>query len=418
VAEEKHELVIIKRSRGGSHDHHGGAWKIAFADFMTAMMALFLVLWLVNATNTKTKASLARYFNPVDLVDMSTHKRGLHDPHAGPETDGAADGASFPKSADKAAKKKGIESGFEDGAAGPSDSKINQDAVARTVEPPPTHSEEALFRDPYAVLAEIAASGSSGQASSGEQLDQQDNDSSGLTTDTYADPFKPVAPAAATPQPASQAAPAQMAAVSASNVPAPAPDDKPAPAAPAPDTSHPAANIASAANAAAKTDAKKQQALSAQALALKLRQEIAKLIGPAGKDAAKPAIEVKAVDEGVLISLTDQADFAMFAIGSAEPQPKTVHIMDKVARALKSLSGDLIIGGFTDGRPYRKGNYDNWRLSTDRAQMAYYMLVRGGVDQKRIVRIEGYADRRLKVPSKPLADENRRIEIFLKEAKS
>ena len=68
--------------------------------------------------------------------------------------------------------------------------------MARTVEPPPTHSEEALFRDPYAVLAEIAASGSSGQAASGEQLDQQDNDLSGLTTDTYADPFKPVDKAA------------------------------------------------------------------------------------------------------------------------------------------------------------------------------------------------------------------------------
>jgi chemotaxis protein MotB len=411
---EKHEILIIKRSRASAHEPHGGAWKIAFADFMTAMMALFLVLWLVNATNTKTKASLARYFNPVDLVDMSTHKRGLHDPHSGPETDGAADGASFPKSADKAAKKNGSSPGFEDGAAGPSDSKINQDAVARTVEPPPTHSEEALFRDPYAVLAEIAASGSSGQAASGEQLDQQDNDSSGLTTDTYADPFKPAdkaaetAPVATTPPPAPQAVPPPP--VSTSN----ASDSKSAP-----DTSHPTAVVVSAATAPAKTNVKKPQALSAtQALAMQLQQEIAKLIGPAGKDAAKPAIEVKAVDEGVLISLTDQANFAMFAIGSAEPQPKTVHIMDKVARALKSLSGDLIVGGFTDGRPYRTGVYDNWRLSTARAQMAYYMLVRGGVDQKRIVRIEGYADRRLKVPSKPLADENRRIEIFLKEAKS
>ncbi|HEY0144560.1 MAG TPA: flagellar motor protein MotB, partial [Methylovirgula sp.] len=213
---EKHEILIIKRSRASAHEPHGGAWKIAFADFMTAMMALFLVLWLVNATNTKTKASLARYFNPVDLVDMSTHKRGLHDPHSGPETDGAADGASFPKSAAKAAKKTGSSSGFEDGAAGPSDSKINQDAVARTVEPPPTHSEEALFRDPYAVLAEIAASGSSGQAASGEQLDQQDNDSSGLTTDTYADPFKPVDKTAETTPVASTPAP-QAAAIQAAN---------------------------------------------------------------------------------------------------------------------------------------------------------------------------------------------------------
>src|ERR1700761_3417347 len=63
---QAHEIVIIKRvSGGGDHGHHGGAWKIAFADFMTAMMALFLVLWLISATNEKTKASLARYFNPV-----------------------------------------------------------------------------------------------------------------------------------------------------------------------------------------------------------------------------------------------------------------------------------------------------------------------------------------------------------------
>ena len=51
---EKHqEIIIIKRGGEGEHGHHGGAWKIAFADFMTAMMALFLVLWLINAANER-----------------------------------------------------------------------------------------------------------------------------------------------------------------------------------------------------------------------------------------------------------------------------------------------------------------------------------------------------------------------------
>ena len=81
MAEDKpHELLIIRRVRDHGDGGHGGAWKIAFADFMTAMMALFLVLWLISATNEKTKASLARYFNPVKLVDMTVQKRGLHDP--------------------------------------------------------------------------------------------------------------------------------------------------------------------------------------------------------------------------------------------------------------------------------------------------------------------------------------------------
>ena len=65
----KNEIIIIKRHRGDHDSHHGGAWKIAFADFMTAMMAFFLVMWLVNAANEETKASLASYFNPVPLSD-------------------------------------------------------------------------------------------------------------------------------------------------------------------------------------------------------------------------------------------------------------------------------------------------------------------------------------------------------------
>ena len=57
-----HEIIIVKR-RGGGHDdgHHGGVWKIAFADFMTAMMAFFLVLWIVNSTSKETRSSIARW---------------------------------------------------------------------------------------------------------------------------------------------------------------------------------------------------------------------------------------------------------------------------------------------------------------------------------------------------------------------
>ena len=47
--------VIIKRIKKGGHGgHHGGAWKVAYADFVTAMMAFFLVMWLINAADKKT----------------------------------------------------------------------------------------------------------------------------------------------------------------------------------------------------------------------------------------------------------------------------------------------------------------------------------------------------------------------------
>ena len=77
-----HEVVIIKRHGGHEDAHHGGVWKIAFADFMTAMMAFFLVMWLISA-NDKTKATIAKYFNPVELVDSTPQPRGLNDAKAG-----------------------------------------------------------------------------------------------------------------------------------------------------------------------------------------------------------------------------------------------------------------------------------------------------------------------------------------------
>jgi chemotaxis protein MotB len=57
--------VIIKRKKkimGGRH--HGGAWKVAYADFVTAMMAFFMLMWLLNATTEKQRKGLADYFNP------------------------------------------------------------------------------------------------------------------------------------------------------------------------------------------------------------------------------------------------------------------------------------------------------------------------------------------------------------------
>ena len=76
--DEKHpEIIIIKRHSGHEEEHHGGAWKIAFADFMTAMMAFFLVLWIINATDKNTKTIIARYFNPLKLEEMAKAKKGI-----------------------------------------------------------------------------------------------------------------------------------------------------------------------------------------------------------------------------------------------------------------------------------------------------------------------------------------------------
>ncbi|WP_417723162.1 flagellar motor protein MotB [Salipiger sp.] len=61
--------VIIKRKKvSGGGGHHGGAWKVAYADFVTAMMAFFLLMWLLNATTEKQRKGLADFFNPTVAI--------------------------------------------------------------------------------------------------------------------------------------------------------------------------------------------------------------------------------------------------------------------------------------------------------------------------------------------------------------
>lgn len=63
------KIIVVKKKVKGHGGHHGGAWKVAFADFMTAMMALFLVLWLVSQADMKLKQSIAAYFRSPGVFD-------------------------------------------------------------------------------------------------------------------------------------------------------------------------------------------------------------------------------------------------------------------------------------------------------------------------------------------------------------
>ena len=55
-------IIVRKRVHGGHGGHHGGAWKVAYADFVTAMMAFFLLMWLLGATTEDQRKGIADYF--------------------------------------------------------------------------------------------------------------------------------------------------------------------------------------------------------------------------------------------------------------------------------------------------------------------------------------------------------------------
>ena len=62
MSSAKTQPIVIVKKKGGHGGHHGGAWKVAYADFVTAMMSLFIVLWLMNSSE-KIKKAVAGYFN-------------------------------------------------------------------------------------------------------------------------------------------------------------------------------------------------------------------------------------------------------------------------------------------------------------------------------------------------------------------
>jgi chemotaxis protein MotB len=69
--------IILKRVKKAAHGHHGGAWKIAYADFVTAMMAFFLLMWLINTTTPEQKRGIADYFAPASVSETTSGAGGL-----------------------------------------------------------------------------------------------------------------------------------------------------------------------------------------------------------------------------------------------------------------------------------------------------------------------------------------------------
>jgi chemotaxis protein MotB len=68
--------IVLRREEEGQAVHHGGAWKVAYADFVTAMMAFFLLMWLLNATTEEQRRGLADYFSPANIFSHNSSGSG------------------------------------------------------------------------------------------------------------------------------------------------------------------------------------------------------------------------------------------------------------------------------------------------------------------------------------------------------
>jgi chemotaxis protein MotB len=443
-------LVIVRRRRNTEEAHHGGVWKIAYADFMTAMMAFFLVMWLINAADKKTIVQVANYFNPIRLTDRFAAPKGLNDlSEIEPkQSDRKAEHGRIKQIQEKDKPESQKESKQNVGDA--MDEAAQKKSAAAGGKSEDAQKEEALFDNPGQLLDTLAE-----QAKASQSLTAA-SPADGNVSDPFDRINRRAGRSKETQQPATQPAPSPRAAPGKaqerlqpesktgtdknanplphtiagndqkqSGLTVASKDGKqiqsvapvapePAPAVPKTDKAMTNPGSAETPPNAAKIDNIEKRPDS-QVEATKLATDISSAISQVSKQL--PKVEVKATSEGLLVSLLDDAKFGMFEVGSAKPRPELVLMMGKISNILKSQTGNIVVRGHTDSRAYRSANYDNWRLSSARAQMAYYMLVRGGIPASRFVAIEGRADRDPKVPSDTEAAENRRIDILIKADK-
>lgn len=395
--ERKTEILIIRRHNGDDHaSHKGGAWKIAYADFVTAMMAFFLVMWLINSANEATKSRVASYFNPIKMTDAAPAGKGLKD----------VDPSKKPKDntkADSSGEKSGEVNDVK--GAGPVDTTKTSAGL----------STDEVLRDPYKMIEQISKEG---QAYSLRKAVD-------VVSEKAGDPFDPKAWEALregkqnADLPDTGAGPGPD--VADAVVPQGRTNEKVVDAVPnlAVKAPVPAAASAQIANKAASgQDA--ALAVTAQTpekmpdVVSQVEKEIRAAIADAGAENDLQA-SVKATSEGLLIVLNDASSHPMFAIGSAKPTPALIEVIDTVGKILATQDGRVVVRGYTDARRYKSLNFDNWQLSTARAHMASYILMRGGLDESKIQKIEGYGSSEPIDATDPLAAANRRVEFLLRK---
>jgi chemotaxis protein MotB len=131
-------------------------------------------------------------------------------------------------------------------------------------------------------------------------------------------------------------------------------------------------------------------------------------------DKLKNQIKITITQEGLRIDLMESAKGTFFELGSAKPTPALVDVLQLLARDLGKLPNHLSIEGHTDSKPYSGDRaYDNWDLSSDRANEARRMMQAEGLRSDQVSQVRGFADQRLRLPNNPQDPSNRRVSLIV-----
>ena len=358
-----HAGVVIRKEEVVEGEGHGGAWKVAYADFVTAMMAFFLLMWLLNATTEDQRKGLADYFSPNS--QLSHASSGTGDPFGG-------------------------HTAFDQGAL-VSDRGAVQ-AVAGT-RPTPLDPSDA---DAHPDTPEHAGSDDDQGPGADQQAPPMPPPPAGPTTTAAAPPHPP--------PPGIGANPAAVAQPSAN------PELPAATALPRVAAAFPAASPRNPTDADLRAAQERREKAEFAAAAQEIRDAV-------GSDPALAALArqlmIDMTPEGLRIQILDAEQRPMFPFGSAEPNERAKLLLQKVTPVLLRLPEAISIAGHTDAAPFPGPDRTNWELSSERANATRRLLVEQGLADNRIRSVTGNADRDLLLPKDPLAAANRRIAIIV-----
>jgi chemotaxis protein MotB len=365
--------IIIRKEEVIMGGGHGGAWKVAYADFVTAMMAFFLLMWLLNATTEAQRKGLADYFSPNNVLSHSSS--GIGQPFGGRTA--FADGAMI---SDLGAVQ--VTQGQQ-----PVVDHVDDDDPDVIAQPRPTRD------DTKSDAPDLGGkpAGASPDAGAGAAV---------IVARTAA--AVPVSAAAAVPGPVAAA----IAGPAAAKVTAPVAVNITAPVAVASASGVDVPRPPTEAELRAELAKRETQAFDQAA------QQIRDAVrGDPDLRALANQLAIDLTPEGLRIQILDADRVPMFQLGSAEPNDRARLLLQKVAPALARLTQDISISGHTDAAPYVGSGRSNWELSADRANATRRLLIEGGLQQTRIRSVTGNADRDPLLPTDPLAAANRRIAI-------
>lgn len=128
----------------------------------------------------------------------------------------------------------------------------------------------------------------------------------------------------------------------------------------------------------------------------------------------KDQVQITVTGEGLRVELFETEKGTFFESGSARPNPSCVTLISLLAQEIGKLSNAIAIEGHTDSKPFPGENgYNNWDLSTDRANTARRIMQSSGVRPEQLMQIRGYADRFLLRKEDPFNAANRRVSIIV-----